>query len=375
MSIKWLYRKIMFHIENLPGSIMKQKVFLAEWYDIFRKRKLYKDIKWTKQQQFEFDMFWKSIYGKKISSRWHKLYQSINGVFNVQYIPEIIYTTKMEPRGNRYLYAKVFSDKTVVELLTKDSPVVVPKTIVACVDGVLRDHKYEILDELKANQLIVSEDRIVLKPTLGGSSGKGVEVLRVSEERDISFAVLKKKYGNNFIIQKAIEPNTMFQKLHPESINTIRIISYLTKDSVKVAPVSMRIGTGNANVDNIHSGGLVVAVSNEGKLSKYAYELGYCDCKTKYEIHPDSKIVFEGYQIPYIPNIIENAKNMHLKLSHIQFVSWDYTVNAENEIVLIEVNLLGQSVWFPQIVSGKGLFAENSEDNQYILKEIFKSHR
>lgn len=70
---------------------------------------------------------------------------------------------------------------------------------------------------------------------------------------------------------------------------------------------------------------------------------------------------FDGYQLPCVPKIVEEAKRMHVKLPHLRYISWDFTVDSEERIVLIEANLFGQSVWFPQIVSGKGLFDEMDE--------------
>lgn len=356
MGLKSVYRKMIKWIEKIPANITRKKVFCAEWYDILRKSKLYKEIHWTKEQKSEFHAFWKSVYGKRISSRWHKLYESINGIYNIEYIPEILYTTKLEPEGNQYLYAKAFSDKGLVELFVNNTPVKVPKTILVCSDGVFRNGEYLNISEKEAQELILNEKEFVIKPTIGSSSGHSVEVINTLKISNLSILEFEKKYEKNFVIQDKIRPHEKFRDLHPESINTIRIISYIVDDSVKVAPVTMRIGTGNTNVDNIHSGGLVISVSDSGILNHYGYQLGYCDNKTRYEKHPDTQIIFDGYQLPFIPEIIENAKRMHMKIPHLKYISWDFTVDEEEHIILIEVNLFGQSVWFPQIVSGQSVF-------------------
>ncbi|MCI8635370.1 MAG: hypothetical protein HFJ05_07195 [Eubacterium sp.] len=365
MRLKLFYRSIIAWMERIPANITRRKVFIAEWYEILRKRNLYRDIHWTKEQKMEFDLFWIKNYGKKISPRWHKLYESMNGIHNIQYVPEILYTTKLEPKGNPYLYAKVFSDKGLVELLIHKTFVRVPRTILVCSDRVFRDDEYHNISEKDAQEIISNESQFVIKPTIGGSSGHSVEIINTEIEKDISVAQLQKKFGDNFIIQDVIKPHDSFKRLHPESINTIRIISYIADNDIKIAPISMRIGTGKTNVDNIHSGGVGVSVSNDGVLNQYAYQLGYCDSKIRYEKHPDTQIVFKGYQLPCIPEIIESAKKMHMKFPRITYISWDFTVDEDENIVLIEVNLFGQGVWLPQIVSGQGLFGED-------IREIFK---
>lgn len=39
-------------------------------------------------------------------------------------------------------------------------------------------------------------------------------------------------------------------------------------------------------------------------------------------------------------------------------LSWDLAYNENGEVVVIEVNTTGQSVWFPQMISGKAIFGE-----------------
>jgi hypothetical protein len=361
MSAKTVYRKLIYGLERIPAGVTTAKVWVGEWYDILRKRKLYRHIKWTREQKKEFDIYWKTHYGKKISTRWHKLYQSINDTFNVAYIPEILYTTKLEPKGNDYYYAKVLQDKNLVELLADGVNVVTPKTILACCDGKLHTGDYRCVSEAEAENLLSPYEWIVMKPTSGGSSGKGVEVMNLQKD-GFHLTEWIHQYKGNFIIQEAVHQHEALARLNPTSVNTLRITTYRTEDGVHTAPHCLRMGQGKSCVDNIHAGGLGIHVREDGTLNCSAYELGYCDKKIRYEQHPDTHIHFENYQIPYVDKIAAEAKKMHLKLPHIRFASWDFTINDQNQIVLIEVNLKGQGIWFPQVISGQSLFGvEDSE--------------
>ena len=173
--------------------------------------------------------------------------------------------------------------------------------------------------------------------------------------------------GENFVVQKRIIPHPDFSVFNSSSINTIRIMTYIANGEMHHVPIAFRIGRKGKNVDNIHSGGLVVGVRDDGTLLPNAYELGYGDKTTKYSQHPDSKVTFDGYKLPYIPEIINSAYAIHKRLVNIGIVSWDFTVDCENNPVLIEANIRGQSIWFPQIVHGKGAFGEYTKD---IIKMI-----
>ena len=151
-------------------------------------------------------------------------------------------------------------------------------------------------------------------------------------------------------------------KLYPNSINTFRVISYLLEGKIEVAPISLRIGGGNSEVDNIHAGGMSISVKRDGFLGEYAYRLGYGDSFEKYNAHPDTKIVFKEYRLSFVDKLVNSAKRLHGYLPNIGIVSWDFTIDEDGNVVVVEANLKGQSVWFPQMLSGESLFGENTRD-------------
>ena len=174
-----------------------------------------------------------------------------------------------------------------------------------------------------------------------------------------------KKMGQNFIVQKKVVPHQAFSTLYPNSINTLRVVTYMMQDKIRTAPIVMRIGQGGGVVDNAHAGGMFIGVKNDGELLKEAFT----EYQNRYTAHPDTGIVFEGYQIPCVPEIKKAAINLHENLPMFQFVSWDFTVDKDGNIVLIEVNLHSQSVWIPQIAHGKAMFGDDTAELLRCVKE------
>ena len=122
---------------------------------------------------------------------------------------------------------------------------------------------------------------------------------------------------NDFIVQEKMIQHSSFSKLYPNSINTIRAITYIANEKVYNADLCLRMGTGGAKVDNIHAGGIGIGISDNGTLNRNAYKLGYSDSKITFENHPDTNIVFNGYKIVGIDEIIETAKELHGLTPHI----------------------------------------------------------
>ena len=371
--MKHIYHKVLQMLEASPARLEKTKTVVAEWYSIFRKKPLYRHIKWTKAQQEAFDLFWKTHYGKKISNRWHKLYEASNGVHHVDYFPEYLYSTKLEPKLNDYSYTKVFSNKNLLEVFFDHrlQNVRTPKTILSCDHGCYRDSDRHMVSRQQALTLLANAGESVIKPTVDSSSGKNVRIVRMEQGIDArsgqSAETLLQDYGINFSVQERLKPCKELETLYPNAINTIRVISYRAGDHIGIAPISLRIGGGGSEVDNIHAGGMSISVNNEGYLAKTAYRLGYGDSFESYDAHPDTNTVFENYHLPFIPAILDAAKVLHEETSNIGIISWDFTVDSEGCFVVVEANYRGQSAWFPQMLSGETLFGTDTVE---MLKAI-----
>ncbi|HIF9210052.1 TPA: sugar-transfer associated ATP-grasp domain-containing protein [Photobacterium damselae] len=366
--MKLFYRKIITSLFSFIKFINLSKVFLFEWIEIYRKREIYNNIQWSNEQQKEFDEYWKESYGKKISNRWHKLYQAFNGEYNKEYIPEWIYSVKIEPKLNPFLKSKILEDKSLCEVILDSSDNITysfPETILVRAGEYFYDKRRNIISLDDAHSILSETKSAIIKPTIGGSSGNGVQLL---DNDGLVDAIFNNNDYHNAIVQEKIIPSDELSLLNSSSINTFRIITYLCNGNIFHSPICLRIGGGDSILDNIHAGGMVIHVSDDGCLSKYAYSLGWGDTNKKFDRHPNTNIIFDNYKIKNINKVILAAYEGHGKLSGIGIISWDITLDINNMPVVIETNLLGQSAWFPQIISGKSLFGDNTKE---MLKSIF----
>lgn len=369
MGARNIYRAVISFFENIPENIELAKRIIAENYAIVRKNKIYKNVTWSEEEQKKFDDYWTEISGKKISNRWHKLYESMSGKFAVDYFPEKMFSTKVETKLNNSQYARVLQDKNLLDTLSTGCGCVVPKMICMCSGGHFYDADRMLITRDEAIDLVVKSNNLILKPTADSSSGEGISFIDNPQElKKQDFEKLFNDLGANFVVQKRIIAHPDFASFNSTSINTIRIITYITNGEMHHVPIAFRIGRKDKTVDNIHAGGLVVGVCDNGTLLPEAYELGYGDKTVKYSAHPDSNVIFADYKLPCIPEIINSAYAVHRRLVNIGIVSWDFTVDNENNPVLIEANIRGQSIWFPQIVHGKGAFGEHTKDIMEMIK-------
>lgn len=377
---KQLYKLFLFGLLSTAEHLHGWKTWFAEWFAIFRKRKLYKHIRWTSEQKKEFDEFWLKHYGKKISPRWHKLYQSFNGIFDVRYFPEILYTTKLELKLNPFLLCQTLADKSLTELLYSGSlidgnndRVRVPKTFGLRSGNYFYDDCRKIVSASDLYERLSNIGPAVVKPTVGGASGKGVVTINIQnsieQKSGRSLSELLETYGPNWIVQEKLKQCPAVAAIYNDSINTFRVTTYICDNKVFHVPIALRIGSGGSQLDNIHAGGMGVGVRDDGRLLKYAYRLGYGCSDEKFSHHPDSGIIFDSYFIPCIDKVIQTAYSLHRLTPGVGIISWDIILDWNESPVVIEANFIAQGLWFPQIINCAPLFGDHTEKMISLLRK------
>lgn len=325
----------------------------------------------TEEQKNKIDNFYKKNYGKIIPYDWHRLYQSYTGNFDEKYFPEFLYIPFFEMLINPKNYSEVFEDKSITGLLTLNTDVKYPKIYISAVNGVIRDENYNIISLEKAKEILINlgNKKLFIKPCVDSCSGEGCRVLNLENGIDLSSKQNLKdiliEYNENFLVQECIENHESLKKLHPESINTFRVMTYIWNGKIYHCPVILRIGQGKANVDNAHAGGMFIGIRDDGQLCNTAFT----EFQIRYTKHPDSGIVFSEYKISDVKKVIENAKKLHSKIPQLGIISWDFTFGKNGEVILIESNIRNGSIWLAQIAHGCGIFGENTANIlQYLSK-------
>ncbi len=221
----------------------------------------------------------------------------------------------------------------------------VVKDLAKYTKGALMDTSYVSLEELLGDR-----KHVFVKP-IDAKKGKGIFSI---DEEGSGFVVngnpktqteligLMRDLSNEqeLIIQDKVVQHPSLSILHKESVNTLRVVtinhlhSSSANDIVYVG-AELRVGCGESQTDNISAGGIKIGVNEDGKLHKFGfYRKPY---GTKTTTHPDSKIVFENYQIPYFEEAVNRCKAFHAKLKEIHLVGWDVAI-TENGPVFIEGN-------------------------------------
>lgn len=139
------------------------------------------------------------------------------------------------------------------------------------------------------------------------------------------------------MLEEFVQQHVLLNKLNPSCLNTIRIVSVIDKSGrVNIPGAVIRMGVNN-DVDNFHSGGIAVNINLEtGKLQGKGFRLAPSS-ENIFEMHPVTKIKFDGYQLPYWNMLIETVKKASLVIPSARTIGWDVAI-TKNGVSLIEGN-------------------------------------
>ena len=114
--------------------------------------------------------------------------------------------------------------------------------------------------------------------------------------------------------------------LAPASVNTLRVMTVCYDGEPELLYACCRVGSGTADVDNFHAGGMGVALDLEsGKLRGEGINKdGQC-----FAAHPVTGISFDGYQIPFWAEAKAACLEAAKVNPHIHVVGWDVAITPD----------------------------------------------
>ena len=254
----------------------------------------------------------------------------------------------------------------------------------------LLDSKYELYQKIKASfkremiQIASEEDYdefrrfatqnhiAVVKP-LDLACGMGVRKIEFPTEEssllDLFHSLLlegqsyksNEKWGRGrpvMIVEQLIHQNPMMGKMHEASVNVVRISTIRLGESVYIFYPWVKFGTG---------GSFVAAAATDGCCACIDPYLGvintngYDESCNVFELHPDSGIRFEGFEIPEWKALVEMTTELAKQIDNLCYIGWDMAYSDEGWCV-VEANTQATFDW--QMIIHRGV----KEELEQLLK-------
>lgn len=343
-----------------------QKSIFKKWY----KAGILKDV--DKGLAEEVKRYWKDKTDKEIDPTLHTAYMNITGKKDPRLITTGLYHYEVMPVLNDYSMTEYYGDKNIYDLILGSSNSAV--TVLRNIRGKYFDKDYNNIELEKAKKILLHnvDKGLIIKPSKS-NNGLGIKKLNIVEgeiyvgQKRVTISQLLKEYKGNFIVQEMLEQHPNMAAPHPESVNTIRMVTFRWKNEIRYLMAFARFGSNgdirdNATVDISPR----VGVKDNGEF----FEYGVSQDLEKFTHHPTTG--FDMSRLKHIPNYEEFKQfviDRHKNLLHVDVVSWDIAVGVDGKPVFIEANFKG-SISFYQLVTQKPFFGDLTEEvMEYVQKE------
>lgn len=303
--------------------------------------------------------FW-AKYGVRPHLHWYKYYYSLTGIMDPRYIPDDIHMLYIVPHFNKRLYVRAMVDKNL-HCLTLPG-VTRPETVYKRIDGCCTNDDFTPISEDEAFSRCLEPVRYIVKPTVDTGKGEDIRFFR-GDDAPEEIRSLLDKYDCDYIVQKVVRQHPELAKFNPSSLNTIRIVTLFLNGKPHILSSILRIGAAGSSVDNVSRGGYQCTIQPDGRLQPIAYTTR--SGKAEFVEETTDGLRFGEFLVPSWDTIKQTALDLSTKLPHLKFIGWDFGVNENGDVVLIEFNCeLGQN----QATCGP-TFGDLTDE---VLSEVFR---
>lgn len=179
-------------------------------------------------------------------------------------------------------------------------------------------------------------DRFIIKP-LSLHGGKGFRVIDMKSVSSSAESILLEcmnmpQYSKGFLLEEPIVQDSRMASFHPQSVNTIRILTVNYGDTIETKWPVLCMGRGDSVVDNAAAGGVVAAIDEiNGTIICASDEKR----GSTYSIHPDTHKSLIGFQIPFWNELCDTIKSMASMCPDCHIMGWDMAL-TDNGWVVVE---------------------------------------
>ncbi|MBR3268360.1 MAG: hypothetical protein IKI58_06510 [Oscillospiraceae bacterium] len=208
-------------------------------------------------------------------------------------------------------------------------------------------------DFAKFSSFVNAHPEFVSKAVYEGV-GRGIELINLSGSRKTKSELFRDIIAKGpHLLEERVQQNKVMAALNASSVNTVRVITFNTRQGIEIPYTFMKIGRAGSFVDNGGAGGILVGIDEKtGMLCTNGFdEMNRC-----YKTHPDSGVAFIGYQLPDWENLLTLSRKMSAQIPSVRYIGWDLAYTDQGWVV-IEGNGKSQMIG-PQIVFRRGIRAE-----------------
>lgn len=204
---------------------------------------------------------------------------------------------------------------------------------------------------LSINDLIKWKNSFVLK-NVNIESGEGVLVCTVDDKG----IYVNGKFTNTenlisqlgakvWLIQEKIESHKFLKRFNAGALNTTRIVTIFNGEHYEYLAGFQSFATGDAKIDSWSKGSVYVGIDPDNECLKRFGITSPTDVKAGIQYaHPDSKLLFDNYPIPFLKDAIKLCCHAHTIFYFNFIIGWDVAITDDGPMIIEANEMPGMNV-------------------------------
>jgi len=168
--------------------------------------------------------------------------------------------------------------------------------------------------------------------TADGMGGTGIRIVTADDAHDPAALYAELRDAGLVIIEERIRQHADLERLAPESVNTVRLVTYLDGDHVEVLARVLKLGHGEP-VDNFGRHGMQTTLAEDGSAPWGAFDKD----GRRFLVHPTSGVGIPGTVVPLWDEVLDLVDRAARVVPAVPYVGWDVAITPDGP-VLIEGN-------------------------------------
>jgi hypothetical protein len=161
--------------------------------------------------------------------------------------------------------------------------------------------------------------------------GYGIEKRSGADVTDFAALHAELTERRQFLVEQVIVQHPVMASLNPSSVNSLRMISYLTDAGVvRILGATLKAGAGGS-VDNVSQGGMYTMLDEEGVARHGAFT---AESGAIHTVHPITGVSIVGFRVPLFDQVLELVDRLGHEVPQIPYVGWDIAVTPDGPVVI-----------------------------------------
>ncbi|WP_434115906.1 sugar-transfer associated ATP-grasp domain-containing protein [Paraburkholderia caffeinilytica] len=286
------------------------------------------------------DTYARDVFGNAVYAPWLRVYTAFSGMFKEGWIPDNYYGSVVVP-SMKGSYGKLSDLKSISRLIFGSDAF---PDVAYFANGLFFTEKNVVILERELESVVFGQcDRVVFKLD-GSGQGKGVYIF---DRGNFDRATIK-SLGNG-VIQRFITQHRVFNAFASKPVATLRFTTVVDNaGDISIRACFLRLGRAeDTHVQSDRDICVPVDLAT-GELGRE----GYMNDWGATEAHPDSGVRFSGVKIPAFAQCIATVLDLHRKIPFARCIGWDVTVDADENVQVMEWNGEHNDVKFSEATQG-----------------------